>query len=165
MPGPLISIIVPVLDEARVLPALLDHLAALDGRWEVVIADGGSRHASAEIAATHPAGPRVVTTRRGRAWQQNAGAQAATGDVFVFLHADTRLPAGAYPSLTRALADPGVIGGNFALRFDGGDRFSQLLGAWYTLQRRAGIYCGDSAIWLHRDAFDRLGGFRPLQVM
>jgi GT2 family glycosyltransferase len=83
----------------------------------------------------------------------------------VFLHADTRLPPGAYASLVRTLADRDVVGGNFALRFDGGDRFSGLLGGWYALQRRAGIYYGDSAIWLRRDAFEQLGGFRALAIM
>jgi hypothetical protein len=56
-------------------------------------------------------------------------------------------------------------GGNFALRFDGGDRFSRVLGAWYALQRRLGMYYGDSAIWLRRSAFEALGGFRPLPIM
>jgi hypothetical protein len=58
-----------------------------------------------------------------------------------------------------------VLGGNFALRFDGGDRFSRVLGAWYALQRRAGVYYGDSAIWLRRTSFERLGGFRALPIM
>jgi hypothetical protein len=55
--------------------------------------------------------------------------------------------------------------GNFTLRFDGGDRFSRVLGAWYALQRRARVYYGDSAIWLRRDTFDGLGGFEPLPIM
>jgi hypothetical protein len=67
--------------------------------------------------------------------------------------------------LTRALTEPAIIGGNFALRFDGGDRFSLLLGRWYALQRHMGIYYGDSAIWLRRTAFEELGGFRPLAIM
>jgi GT2 family glycosyltransferase len=83
----------------------------------------------------------------------------------LFLHADTRLPTDACASVTRALAEPAILGGNFALRFDGSDRFSRMLGGWYALQRRAGIYYGDSAIWLRRSAFEQLGGFRPLAIM
>ena len=64
-----------------------------------------------------------------------------------------------------ALADPRVIGGNFELRFDGADRFSRLLGGWYALQRRAGVYYGDSAIWVRARTFRQLGGFRPLPIM
>ena len=161
----LVSIIVPVLDEERSITGLLDDLARLPGRFEAIVVDGGSRDATRELAADHPSRPAVLSARRGRACQCNAGADFAHGDVLVFLHADTRLPDGAYGSLVQALARAAVIGGNFKLRFDGGDRFSRLLGAWYALQRRAGIYYGDSAIWLRREAFDRLGGFRPLAIM
>jgi rSAM/selenodomain-associated transferase 2 len=163
--GALVSIIVPVLDEDRTIAGTLDHLASLPGRFEVIIADGGSTDQTPPVVARHPSQPRLIDAPRGRAHQCNAGVRAAGGDVLLFLHADTRLPFDAYQSLTRALADPGVSGGNFALRFDGADRFSRVLGAWYGVQRRAGIYYGDSAIWLRRDVYDRLGGFRPLPIM
>ncbi|MHB8657328.1 MAG: TIGR04283 family arsenosugar biosynthesis glycosyltransferase [Solirubrobacteraceae bacterium] len=162
---PLISIVVPVLDEAAALPGLLDHLVRLRGRFEVLVADGGSTDTTVEIAREHPGAPTVIDAPRGRAHQCNAGARAARGEAILFLHADTLLPACAYACLTAALADPSVLGGNFALRFDGADRFSRVLGAWYGLQRRAGVYYGDSAIWLRRTAFERLCGFRPLAIM
>ena len=157
----LVSVVVPVLDEAAALPALLDHLAALPGSFEVIVADGGSRDATRELASGHPLAPRLVDAPRGRAHQMNAGAANATGDPIVFLHADTRLPQHAWRSLTTSPAD----GGNFAVRFDGGDPFARALGGWYALQRRLGVYYGDSAIWLRRHAFDALGGYRPLPVM
>jgi rSAM/selenodomain-associated transferase 2 len=162
---PLISVVVPVLDEARALPGLLDHLAGLAGRWEVVVADGGSRDGSAEHARAHALAPHVLVAPRGRARQQNAGAAAASGELLVFLHADSRLPAGAYASLTGALRDPACVGGNFALRFDGEDRFSRGLTRWYALQRRLGIYYGDSTLWLRRAEFDALGGFADVAIM
>jgi rSAM/selenodomain-associated transferase 2 len=160
-----VSIIVPVLDEEAGVTGLLDHLAELPGRWEVILADGGSRDATRELAAQHDSRPLIVDAPCGRAGQMNAGAATASGEVLLFLHADTRLPPDAYLSLVRALADQTVLGGNFTLRFDGGDRFSRVLGAWYALQRRVGVYYGDSAIWLRRDAFERLGGFRLLPIM
>lgn len=163
--GPLVSIVVPVLNEAAMLPELLDRLANLDGRWEIVVCDGGSTDATADIAETHAARPTLVRAPRGRAAQMNAGAAAARGEALLFLHADTSLPEQAYSELVRTLGDPTVLGGNFALRFDGGDRFSRVLGAWYALQRRARVYYGDSAIWLRRATFDRLGGFRALAIM
>jgi rSAM/selenodomain-associated transferase 2 len=162
---PLVSIIVPVLDEESAITGLLDHLAVLPGRLEVIVADGGSRDATRELAAQHPSQPRIVEAPPGRAVQMNAGAAAAHGEAFLFLHADTRLPSGACASVTKALRQPATLGGNFVLRFDGGDRFSRLLGGWYALQRRAGVYYGDSAIWLRRTAFEELGGFRPLAIM
>ena len=162
---PLISVVVPVLNEAAALPALLDHLAQLDGLWEIVVCDGESTDATTDVVETHRAQPALVRAARGRAAQMNAGAATARGDVLLFLHADTRLPDGAYAELARALADTTVLGGNFTLRFDGGDRFSRILGAWYALQRRTHVYYGDSAIWLRREAFDRVGGFRALPIM
>jgi rSAM/selenodomain-associated transferase 2 len=156
---------VPILDEARALPALLDHLAALPGRWEHVVSDGGSRDGSAALARAHALAPRVVAAPRGRARQQNAGAIAAGGEALVFLHADSRLPDDAYASLARALRDPACPGGNFALRFDGRDRFSRGLTRWYALQRRLGVYYGDSTLWLRRADWDALGGFADLPIM
>jgi rSAM/selenodomain-associated transferase 2 len=160
-----VSVIVPVLDEAATLPRLLDGLRALPGCWELIVVDGGSSDATARLARDHVSAPLVFEAARGRSVQMNDGARRATGDVLLFLHADTQLPANAYELLMAALADPAVQGGNFALRFDGDDRFSRLLGAVYRLQRRLGIYYGDSAIWLRRHAFERLDGFRALSIM
>lgn len=165
MDGALVSIIVPVLDEEAAITGLLDHLAALPGRWEVIFADGESGDATRELITHHCSQPLIVDAPCGRANQTNAGAAVARGEVLLFLHADTRLPPSAYATVAGALANPAVLGGNFTLRFDGADRFSRVLGAWYALQRRAGVYYGDSAIWLRRDAFERLGGFRPLPIM
>ena len=162
---PLVSIVVPTLDEERTIRALLDHLASLPGSFEVIVVDGGSTDGTRDAARQHPLQPLVIDAPRGRASQCNAGAVAAHGSVLLFLHADTRLPRDTHGSLTRAVADPRVLGGNFALRFDGAELFSRLLGAWYALQRRTGVYYGDSAIWLRRSAFERLGGFRPLPIM
>jgi rSAM/selenodomain-associated transferase 2 len=159
----LASIVVPVLDEAAALPALLDATLSLHGDVEVIVVDGGSADATREVARA--AGATVVQAPRGRAAQQNAGARAARGDVLVFLHADSRLPSDAHASLERALADPRVAGGNFALRFEGGDAFSRVLGAWYAVQRRLGVWYGDSTIWVRPDVFCALGGFPGLPIM
>jgi len=156
-----------VLDEEAALPGLLADLAALPGEWELVIADGGSHDRTVAIAEASALPPplRVVRAPRGRAAQQNAGAAAATGDVLVFLHADSRLPRRAHALLRAALADPRVVGGNFALRFDGDDRFSRVLGAWYAVQRRLGVWYGDSTIWVRPEVFAALGGFPALPIM
>lgn len=161
---PLVSVIVPVLNEVNALPGTLDHVANLPGRVEVIVADGGSSDGTLAAAQHHSLQPRIVEAR-GRAQQLNAGAAEAGGELLVFLHADTRLPEGAYGSLAAALADFEIVGGNFALRFDGPDRFSRILGAVYAMQRRLGIYYGDSAVWTRASAFAALGGFRLLPIM
>ncbi len=86
-----LSIVMPVLDEAAGIAAALRALAPLRARGvEVIVVDGGSRDGTVELA--RPLADRVLTAPRGRASQMNAGAAAATGDVLLFLHADTRLP-------------------------------------------------------------------------
>lgn len=163
---PLVSILIPTLNEAGELPHLLDHLAARHGHWEPIVADGGSRDATREIAREHPLRPRVITQTGGRGAQLNAAARIATGDILLFLHADSRLPRDAYASLAEAGRAPDVQGGNFALRFDDGSgAFERLLGAVYRLQRRHGLYYGDSSVWVRRARFEALGGFREIAIM
>ena len=156
---PLVSVIVPTLDEEAELPALFDHLDSVDGQWEVLVADGGSRDRTADIAGER--GALVVTEGPHRAAQLNAAALRARGDLLLFLHADSRLPADAY----RSLAGTNAAGGNFALRFEGDDRFARMLTRAYALQRRFGFYYGDSTIWMRPATFAALGGYRDLPIM
>ncbi len=166
MSGPLVSVVIPARDEEHELPLVLEHLAGLPGRFEVVVADCGSVDATRAIARQHRVGARVVQAAGGRAVALNAGARASTGELILFLHADSRLPRGAYPALAGiARRRPAVVGGNFALRFDGDDRFSTVLGSVYAAQRKLGLYYGDSSIWVRREGFERLGGYRELPIM
>lgn len=157
------AVVVLARDEEAELPGLLDHLAGLPGSWEVVLADGGSVDATRAIARER--GVPVVRSEAGRAAQANAGAAATTGDPVLFLHADSRLPGTAHAGLRRALHDPRVAGGNFALRFDGDGVFPRFLGAVYAAQRRLGFFYGDSTIWCRRTVFEALGGFAELPIM
>jgi len=154
-----VSVIVPTLDEEAELPGLLDHLRSLEGDWEVLVADGGSGDRTCEIARER--GAVVVTAGEHRAGQLNAAAARAAGDVLVFLHADSRLPSDAF----RSLEATDAAGGNFALRFGGGDRFARVLTRAYAFQRRFGFYYGDSTIWLRPATFAALGGYRDLPIM
>ncbi|MBA3327734.1 MAG: TIGR04283 family arsenosugar biosynthesis glycosyltransferase, partial [Solirubrobacterales bacterium] len=159
------SIVIPTLDEQGELPDLLDAIVTLPGLWEAIVADGGSGDETVALARAHATAPLVIEAVGGRAAQLNAGARAATGDVLLFLHADSRLPPDAYASLTDAWRTPGVAGGNFALAFDGGQAFERILGAVYRFQRRRGFYYGDSSVWVRRTCFDALGGYRAIPIM
>lgn len=160
----LISVVVPVLDEARRLPALITGILEQGPAVECIVVDGGSSDSSAAVAAA--AGAKVMQAPRGRGVQLRAGADAATGDILLFLHADCSLPGGALDRLAETLAErPELIGGNFRLVFDGDDRFSRWLDRFYARIRRLGLYYGDSAVFVRSDTYHRLGGIRPIELM
>ena len=101
-----LSIIVPVLDEARLIADALQALAPFRQRGaEVIVVDGGSRDDTLELA--RPYADKAIAAPRGRAAQMNAGAAIATGDVLMFLHADTRLPPEADRRMREGLARSG----------------------------------------------------------
>ena len=129
------------------------------------MADGGSLDATARLARDHAGVSRVVAAPGGRARQLNAGAAVSSGEMLVFVHADSRLPPDAYRSLAAAYRDRRLVGGNFRLRFEGGGRFAQVLAAYYRLSRRLGVYYGDSSLFVRREVFELLGGFQELPIM
>jgi rSAM/selenodomain-associated transferase 2 len=161
----MLSIVIPVLDEAANLAALLPEVRAQEPDAEVIVVDGGSRDGSPDVAARH-AGVRLITARRGRATQQNAGARAAHGDVLLFLHADTRLPTGAGAAIRAALADPRVVAGRFDVRFDTARPILRVVAFFMNHRSRlSGISTGDQAIFVRRQVFTAVGGFPDIPLM
>ena len=157
-----ISIIIPVLDEAHVLPATLAALQELRQRGhEVLVVDGGSRDGSVTIA--RKLADRVVMSGPGRAQQMNAGADSARHDILLFLHADTLLPANADRLIAEALNVPGQIWGRFDLRLSGSGphlRMLERLTTWRSLL--TGLASGTQAIFVERTWFERVGGYGPV---
>ena len=158
-----LAIVVPILDEAATLPALLVHLAGWRARGcEVVLVDGGSRDDSVEMARA--AGFRVLIAERGRARQMNAGAQACGRALMLFLHADTRLPEAADAMVCAALAVEAW--GRFDVHIDGRPRMLRVVAALMNLRSRlSGIATGDQAIFVRRDVFEAVGGFPDQPLM
>lgn len=156
-----VSAVIPVLDERDLIKGLIESVTAA-GADEIVVADGGSTDGTVEAAARWA---KVVHAPRGRAVQMNAGAKTATGDVLLFLHADVRLRPGAIDAVRRGLDDPAVVGGNFHIRFDGGDRVAAIFGWINAVRCRFGIFYGDSGIFVRREVFERLGGYSPWPIM
>ncbi|MCZ7567927.1 MAG: TIGR04283 family arsenosugar biosynthesis glycosyltransferase [Ardenticatenaceae bacterium] len=160
----LISVITPALNEEEMLPLRAAEVAAQTPPWEWVVADGGSRDATVAAARAH--GAIVVVAPRGRGAQLNAGAAAAQGEVLLFLHADTALPPGSLDAVRTAATDPALVGGNFRLRFEGRDVASRLFTAYYRAQQQwLNVYYGDSAIFVRREVFAALSGFRNDPIM
>lgn len=162
---PWLSIVMPVLDEARILPAALDALQPLRSRGvELIVVDGGSGDASAAIARA--GADLVLAAARGRAVQMNAGARAARGDVLLFLHADTRLPARADRLVLDALARSDAAWGRFDVRIEGAPALLPVIAAFMNARSRlTGIATGDQAIFVRREAFDAAGGYPPIALM
>lgn len=162
-PAAAISVVVPVLDEAVVLPATL-VAARQAGVCELIVVDGGSRDTT--VAAAQALADRVLAAPRGRASQMNAGAAAARGEVLLFLHADTRLPAGGAEAVRRALADARVVGGRFDVRLDAPGVAYRVIERLISLRSRlTRVASGDQGIFVRRRVFERLGGFPPLPLM
>jgi rSAM/selenodomain-associated transferase 2 len=162
---PVISVIVPALDEADQIVATLRPLQALrTAGHEVIVVDGGSSDATAELA--RPLADVVLHAERGRARQQNAGAQVAGGEILLFLHADTRLPPGAERMIVEGLARCGRGWGRFDVRLSGRGVLLWLTAAGISLRSRiTGIATGDQAIFVRREWFDGAGGFPEIPLM
>lgn len=131
---------------------------------EVLVVDAGSRDGTAERA--RELGARVLTSPRGRARQLEAGWRASAGEVVVFLHADTRLEAGWEGALRGALADPGVVGGAFRLRFDAPGVVFRWVESIVSMRVRLfSLPYGDQAIFVRRSVLSAMGGVPAVEIM
>jgi rSAM/selenodomain-associated transferase 2 len=163
--SPCLSIIMPVLNEGAGLAARLEALQPLrrDG-CELIIADGGSTDDSQAIARTRA--DCVLVTERGRAQQMNAGARSAQGDILWFLHADTYPPPAAPGLIRAALQDPNRHWGRFDVCLSGVDPPLRMVETLMNFRSRlTGIATGDQGIFVHRAAFERIGGYPPIALM
>jgi rSAM/selenodomain-associated transferase 2 len=150
-----LSVVVPVLNEAPGIRAALEALAPLRARGhEVIVVDGGSSDGTADIAAGLC--DRVLTAPRGRAAQMNAGARVANGDMLLFLHADTRLPADF-------MIPDSSVWGRFDVRIDSRHPLLKVVACAMNLRSRlTGIATGDQAMFVRRDVFP---GFPEIALM
>jgi len=159
------SIIIPVLNEEAVLAQHLSQLVRLCAarECELLIVDGGSDDQTAAIAQRFG---KVIHSPRGRAMQMNAGAAVATGDVLIFLHADTILPQDAFSAIEQALARQNVVGGAFRLCFNCHQLAYRLVSFTANLRSRfRGIFTGDQAYFVRTSSFKAIGGFPAIALM
>jgi rSAM/selenodomain-associated transferase 2 len=155
-----LAVIVPTLNEAARIRAALEALAPLRARGhQVIVVDGGSDDATAELAVSLC--DLVLKAPRGRALQMNAGARAAQAGALVFLHADTRLPERTDEHILHALEQ--ASWGRFDVRIESRHPLLKIVGCAMNLRSRlTGIATGDQAIFVRRDAFP---GFPEIALM
>lgn len=162
----MISIIIPTANEAQHLPRTLQAIARAGGTvlHEVLVVDAGSSDHTAELASQH--GVRVVPCKvRQRAAQMNLGTTQARGDILLFLHGDTVLPAAALAKIEEALTNPQVAGGAFARRYDSSSWLLRLTCALaYLRGLLSGWFLGDQGIFVRAEVFQRLGGYRDVAL-
>ncbi len=157
-----LSIVVPALDEAEEIEATLASARDPAVR-EIIVVDGGSRDDT--VARATPLATRVVSSPPGRARQMNAGAALASGEVLLFLHADTRLPEGFAPAVRDAI-ETGAVWGRFDVVLRGSHRLLRVVAPLINLRSRLSrIATGDQAIFVRHDVFRRLGGFAEIPLM
>lgn len=156
-----LSVIVPVYNEERNLPAFLDAAAEWDCVSEIIFVDGGSSDRTLEMLE----GLSVLQSEKGRGSQCRLGAQHATGDAFVFVHGDSIVPAESMRAIYSAL-DSGVPWGSLLLRFTT-NSLDRKIGSWAANARVrwTGIPFGDQTIFISRELYEHVGGMPNIPIM
>jgi rSAM/selenodomain-associated transferase 2 len=157
-----VSVIMPVLNEERIIEGALSRLAGMGGDFEVIVVDNGSTDGTLGLASQRA---KTITSAPGRGPAMNAGAAVAAGEVLLFLHADTHLPDRAFQGVEAAISVEGAVGGCFSVAFDGDDWRGGLVTLLYRAFSRLGFFYGDAAIFVRRDTFWSLGGYKPMALM
>jgi rSAM/selenodomain-associated transferase 2 len=166
----MLSIIIPVLNEAPEIKATLQALLEQRGDYEVIVVDGGSRDGTPALVQQFP----VTLIERPNmpdriAGHFNTAAQLARGEVLLFLHADVRLPPDTPALIEATLRDPAVIGGGFRSRFDT-DHWFLRFSSWHmnwriTRGQRGRLFYGDMGPFVRREVFVRIGGYPVIAFM
>lgn len=160
-----LSIIVPVLNESESIAPFLHHLQPLRQMGcELIVVDGGSEDGTVKLA--EPFAERLLQSKKGRAAQMNTGAGAASGDILLFLHADTSLPDAAFDQLKQISQSEKMFWGRFDLCLSGKGWSFRLIETMINLRSRlTGISTGDQAMFVSRTLFEKVGQFPELDLM
>lgn len=161
----MISIIIPALNEEESIGSCLEAFRQNNDICEIIIADGGSSDRTIEIAESFQ-GVKMVKTAKGRGLQMNAGAFSARGDILLFLHADTIPEEGWSQAIEGVLEDSAVVGGAFTFAINNPGKKYRMIEQWVKL--RCGLFklpYGDQGIFVKRDIFKRIGGYKNIPLM
>jgi rSAM/selenodomain-associated transferase 2 len=159
-----ISIIIPTLNEAQALPATLQSLQPLKQQGvEIIIVDGGSIDQTLNIAEQY--GSKALQSKIGRASQMNVGAEHASGELLLFLHADTRLPHDAL-ILLMDVAEAPEYWGRFNVKLDGNSWVFRVIESMMNVRScLTGVVTGDHAIFVSKRLFHQINGLPQIELM
>jgi len=161
-----LSIIIPVLSETYIINRLLKHLYKLhcNSTFEIIVVDGDESGDTIN-SVMMPDVIKIISTR-GRGAQMNKGASVARGDIFLFLHADSILSKNALNQILDTCKRKNVVAGAFSLGIDSRKNIYRLIEAGVSLRSRfTKIPYGDQAIFLKKEIFFQLGGFKDMPLM
>ena len=157
-----VSIIVPTLNEELVLEKTLTQFQQLSPH-ELIVSDGGSDDGTRNIAGRFS--HRVITGSAGRALQMNVGADEATGDILLFLHADSRIEPESYRKMLQCMQNPKWIGGAFTLCIESGKWSLKLIALLANIRSKYfGLAYGDQGFFVRKEVFKDMNGFSPLPI-
>lgn len=162
-----LSVIIPTFNEELTIRKTLDAVSRLINVDEIVIVDGGSADETVQIIENYPKNKPIrliKTAEANRGSQLHEGTKHAEGEIFWFLHADTRPVQGSGRQIKSFMRFEEVAGGNFAIIFSGESRWAKFLTKLYPILRNAGLIYGDSAIFARRTVYEKIGGFKPLPL-
>jgi len=162
----MISVIIPVLAEAASINNMIAHLViqASEERIEIIVVDGDLDRSTSRVM--HLGAALCIASERGRALQMNRGAQVACGHLLLFLHADTLLPEKAFSLIRLAMNEERIVAGAFTLGFNSNRKIFRIteiyarVRTWLTR-----VPFGDQAIFIRREYFERIGGFKEVPLM
>jgi rSAM/selenodomain-associated transferase 2 len=158
-----VSIIIPTLNESENIEELLRYLRTFSPYAELIVSDGGSTDHTVQLAQPFS---RIICSHPGRGRQTNAGARAASEDIFWFLHADCRPHPESLKAISRAMEDEAVVGGAFEYNLDHPGFFFRLTEFLSNQKNRLlKIFYGDMGIFVRRDVFFRIDGFKEIPLM
>jgi len=163
---PTFSIIIPVLNEARTINSLIEHLHTLhsNGICEIIVVDGSPEQNT--VRAIKYNDIIAISAPKGRGRQMNAGAAIARGDTLIFLHADTQLPHNALNSIDQFLEENKFVGGAFDLGIKSHKLSLKIIAFGANFRTHfTHIPYGDQAIFIRRDYFNKIGGYKDIPVM
>ena len=163
---PKFSFIIPVWNEEAIISRTIEHVRDLSasGAAEIIVVDGDPGGRTIQVA--RHMGVKTAISEKGRGNQMNLGAALAEGDILIFLHADTLLPADALKLIETAMADGSCIAGAFDLAIDSDKPAFRLIEKAASLRSRmTRIPYGDQAIFIRKREFRELRGFRNIPIM